>query len=219
MVPSAFVGLSSHEHYGTIMDMSIPYEATGRTNQKSRTKAALVDAARSLVASGRMPTVEEAAAHADISRTTAYRYFRNQRELLGAAYPTIDRVSLLGDDPPDDVGERLDIVLDAHLRTIVENEPAMRAALRLGLEPRTDDEEGPILRRGRAIGWFKDALEPLALPEGELQRLAVAIRAAAGIEPLVWLVDIAGLSRDEAVTTMKRTARAILRDALDRQRS
>ena len=49
------------------------------------------------------------------------------------------------------------------------------------------------LRTGRAIGWIEDALAPLRdeLPAPELRRLVLAIRATLGIEPLVWLCDIA----------------------------
>ena len=71
------------------MVMSMPYVATGRTRQKERTRKALVAAARGLVAEGKTPTVEEAASAADISRTTAYRYFPSQRMLLVAAHPRL----------------------------------------------------------------------------------------------------------------------------------
>jgi len=67
--------------------MSIPYEEGGRTAQKRRTRAALVAAARDMVAAGVTPTVDETASVASISRTTAYRYFPNLRALLVAAYP------------------------------------------------------------------------------------------------------------------------------------
>ena len=83
--------------------MSIPYEATGRTAQKARTRNALIDAARALINNGATPTVEDAAAEARISRTTAYRYFPNQRDLLVAAYPETNLPSLLDANPPDDV--------------------------------------------------------------------------------------------------------------------
>ena len=46
-----------------------------------------------------------------------------------------------------------------------------------------------------------------------VRRIAVAVRAAAGIESLVWLVDIAGMPRDEAVEQMVWSAVAILRRA------
>jgi len=46
--------------------------------------------------------VEQAADRGGISRTTAYRYFPNQRGLLSAVYPDIDASSLLEADAPTD---------------------------------------------------------------------------------------------------------------------
>lgn len=61
------------------MGMSIPYEQLGRRRQKARTHAALIQAARQLLGEGTTPTVEEAGGRAEIARTTAYRYFPNQK--------------------------------------------------------------------------------------------------------------------------------------------
>jgi AcrR family transcriptional regulator len=176
----------------------------------------LIDAARALISRGITPTVEEAAAEASISRTTAYRYFSNQRELLVAAHPQIDMSSLLPDDAPDDPAERLDIVLDGYLRMTVENEAALRTAFLLSLGADGDERHEPVLRRGRAIGWLEDALAPLRgrLSKREIGRVARAIRAAAGIEALIWLCDVAGLERTEAVKLMKWSAHALLRAAI-----
>lgn len=198
------------------MSGSEPYESKGRTAQKIRTRKALVDAARALIVSGVTPTVEEAADAASISRTTAYRYFPNQNDLLVAAYPEIEMRSLLGDHPPDTVEARLDAVVDEYLRKTIDNETVYRAALRLALDPQETHREKLILRQGRVITWLKDALEPLRgqLSEQAVDRLVYAIRAAAGIEPLVWLCDIAGLSRDEAKDIMMSSARVLLRSAL-----
>jgi AcrR family transcriptional regulator len=82
------------------MDMEVPYLRRGRTNQKVRTRDALVAAARRLLAKGVTPALEEAAAEASIGRTTAYRYFPNSRALLAASYQEIEMGSLLGADPP-----------------------------------------------------------------------------------------------------------------------
>ena len=197
------------------MGMSIPYESHGRTNQKLRTRSALVDAARTLISRGVNPTVEDAAMHAAISRTTAYRYFPNQRDLLIAAYPVIDRDSLLPPNASDDVEKRLDVVIDEFVRMTLDNEAALRTALRLSLEA-GPTEGAPILRRGRAIEWFKEALRPLQgkLPKRELDRLVYAIRSAVGIEALIWLCDVAGLEHKQAVDVMKWSARSLLRSAL-----
>jgi AcrR family transcriptional regulator len=192
-----------------MMAMSVPYEATGRKEQKARTREALVAATRALLAAGGDPTIEQAATEARISRTTAYRYFPNQRSLLLAAHPEIDQASLLPPDAPTGVEERLDLVMREFARITVGWEPQLRTQLRLSLEP---SAEQPVLRGGRAIRWIEDALAPLRQthPDVDVHRLAVAIRSATGIEALVWMTDIAGLSRDEAAAQMRWSARAML---------
>ena len=117
------------------MSMSISYLDTGRTGQKTRTRDALVAAARRVMDTGETPTVEQAAAVASISRATAYRYFPNQHALLVAAFPALTEDSLLGADPPADPADRLDIVVDAIARQCVAHEAALRAMLRASLEP------------------------------------------------------------------------------------
>ena len=141
-----------------------------------------------------------AAEAASISRTTAYRYFPNQRALLAAAHPETAAESLLPDDPPDDVAARLDLVVAAFTRMIVDTEAQQRTMLRLSLEAGAPERAQLPLRQGRAIKWIEEALSPLqpALSDSEVHRLAIAIRSATGIEALVWLTDIAGLTRDDA---------------------
>ena len=208
-----------------MMAMAIPYEATGRTQQKSRTRQALVDATGELLAEGLTPRVEDAAERAGISRTTAYRYFPSQRSLLLAAQPQIQPEKLLDDDAPTDPRARLDAFMAAFTRYNFQWEPQLRAALRLSLEPtggrRSSDRdlpevERPLLRRGLAIGWVEDALAPLrhSHPYIDRNQLAVAIRSATGIESLIWLRDIAGQSRKQAAETACRTAHALLDAAL-----
>ena len=113
--------------------MSISYERTGRTRQKQRTRAALLDAARELLARGRTPSVEEAAGAAGVSRATAYRYFPNQRALLVAAHPEIEETSLLCEDHPTDPEERRDRTLRQLIRLTLHTEPQLRTMLRLSL--------------------------------------------------------------------------------------
>jgi AcrR family transcriptional regulator len=194
--------------------MAISYEQTGRTRQKARTRAALIDAARRLLAGGRTATVEEAAEAAGVSRATAYRYFANQRGLLVAAHPEIEVTSLIGEDAPADPHERLDRTIAELIRLTVDTEPELRTMLRLSLEPGPTEEL--LLRQGRAIGWIEEALAPLQhrLPPSALRRLVLAVRSACGIEALVWLTDVAGLSRQQASELMRWSALALLRAAL-----
>ena len=196
------------------MSMSISYEAIGRTTQKARTRAALVDAARRLLAAGRTPSVEDAAEATGVSRATAYRYFPNRRALLVAAHPEVEATDLLGEDAPQDARERLDRTIAELIRLTVDTEPELRTMLRLSLEPGPGQEL--LLRQGRAIGWLEEALAPLQsrLAAPALRRLVLAIRAACGIEALVWLTDVARLSREEAATLMRWSAQGLLKAAL-----
>ncbi len=198
------------------MRMSIPYELSGRIDQKRRTREALIAAARGLVASGQTPTVEGVAEAASISRTTAYRYFPNQRALLVAAHPETGLASLLPDDAPADVASRLDLVVEAFTRSNVENEAQQRTMLRLSLEADPVQRSQLPLRQGRAIKWIEEALAPLRrdMSEDELHRLSLAIRSATGIEAFVWLIDVAGMSRHDATELMRWSANALLRSAV-----
>jgi AcrR family transcriptional regulator len=197
--------------------MSTTYELGGRSNQKARTRAALVAAARDLVAAGTTPTVEDAAEAANISRTTAYRYFPTKRALLLAAHPEISATSMLPENPPEGSPERLDAVVRNFSAMILDTEPQQRTMLRLSLEATTAEREALPLRQGRAIAWIAEALDGVRgdLSDEQFRQLVISIRATIGIEAIVWLVDVAGLSRDDAVALTRWSAQALLRRATE----
>jgi AcrR family transcriptional regulator len=196
--------------------MANPYELTGRARQKARTRAGMVAATRELLAEGITPTVEQAAERAAISRTTAYRYFPNRRALLLASHPALEAPSLLERDSPPTAAARLDLVSEQIARQTIEHEPELRAMLRLSLDTPRPHPDALPLRQGRAIAWIDDALAPLRgrISKGDLRLLVLAIRATLGIEALVWLTDIGGLSREQAGDLMRASARTLLRAAL-----
>ncbi|MEY2415066.1 MAG: hypothetical protein QOH53_400 [Ilumatobacteraceae bacterium] len=196
--------------------MSTSYEIGGRSAQKARTRAALVAAARDLVAAGTTPTVEDAAEAASISRTTAYRYFPTKRALLLAAHPEIAAKSMLPDDPPSGAADRLDAVVHNFSAMIVDTEPQQRTMLRLSLEATAAERAALPLRQGRAIAWIAEALDGIRsdFTEQQFRQLVLSIRATIGIEALVWLVDVAGLSRDDAVALTRWSAQALLARAV-----
>lgn len=199
-----------------MMGMAVPYELTGRVSQKTRTREALIQAARRLLATGVSPTMEAAADEASVSRTTAYRYFPNLRALLVATYPHIETRSLLGPEPPEDPVARLEAVADDQGLRILTYEAEMRAVLRLSLESDPDGVAELPMHRGLRIGWIEDALAPLLglIPDEDLHRLVYGIGATLGIEAFVWLTDIARVPREEAVAIMRANASGILRAAL-----
>jgi AcrR family transcriptional regulator len=192
------------------------YELSGRTAQKQRTRGALLASARGLLREGTTPTVERAAQAASISRATAFRYFPNQRELLVALVPEVDSPAFIRQWASSDPGARLDAVAEALTSQLMVREPELRAALQLSMDGDAGSADAVALR-GRRIAWIADALAPLAerLPQDELDRVVHAIGATLGIEAFVWLIDVAGLSQQQAVATMRWSARALLRVALE----
>ena len=172
--------------------MSRDYVEAGRTQQKRRTRDQLLAAAWMLMEGGDTPRVEEAAEAAGISRTTAYRYFASQAELLAAAFPETARASMLPDPAPAEPLDRVAAVAAAVVDRIAETEHLQRTMLRLSLGDAPHDLP---LRQGRVIPWFEEALEPLRerLGDDAVHQLAVALRSVCGIETRVWLSDMAGL--------------------------
>jgi len=75
-----------------------------------------------------------------------------------AAHPETAAQSLLPADSPPDPKERLDAVIDAFTKIIVETEAQQRTMLRLSLEADDRERAGLPLRQGRAIGWIEEAL-------------------------------------------------------------
>ncbi|TWP45748.1 TetR/AcrR family transcriptional regulator [Lentzea tibetensis] len=189
--------------------VSSGYAESGRTRQKQRTRDQLLEAARRLIEGGDTPRVEEAAEAAGISRTTAYRYFASQAELLAAAFPETAMRSLLPAPAPEGVPERVAAVASAFVDKVEQTEHQQRAMLRLSLG---DVPHELPLRQGRAIGWFSEALEPLRAELGDagLHRLAVALRSVCGIETRAWLSDVAGLDADAVRATQLWMVDALL---------
>jgi hypothetical protein len=66
------------------------------------------------------------------------------------------------------------------------------------------------------VRWYEEALAPLAgtHPGIDVHRLAVRLRAAAGIEAYVWLTGVGGLGAEEAFAAMKSNALDILHAAV-----
>jgi hypothetical protein len=121
---------------------------------------------------------------------------------------------MLGDDAPTEVAERFAMVLVEIERQIVENEVTLRTMLRLSLE-HPNEREGLLLRQGRRRVWIEDALSPLqsTLKPASFRRLVLAITSATGIESFVWLTDVGGLDRHEALAVMRYSGTTLLASA------
>ncbi|GAC1647012.1 MAG: TetR/AcrR family transcriptional regulator [Gemmatimonadaceae bacterium] len=185
----------------------------------------MLDTAGRLIAAGRTPSIADVADAADISRRTAYRYFPTQDQLLvesalEALRPMIvDAVE--GDDQamPGDVEARLDRTVQAIQRSAVANEPLLRTMI--GLTIKAAPPVAPTVRsrqrRGtRRLDWIDLALAPVRAQLGRrrYERLVAAMAVCVGIESLIVLRDICGLSEIEAEGVTRWAARTLLRASL-----
>ena len=173
--------------------------SSGRVNQKRRTREAVLDAARTLLDEGRVPSVGEAADAALVGRTTAYRYFPTQESLILEA--SMDSVVEALDGPAaedpdtDDPAERVDRVLRTMHGRIAEHEAAFRAIIRLSLEKQARLEPGGTgevrLLEGRRLAWMQDAVQPAGddLPPDVHADLVAALAMLAGTEAFIALKD------------------------------
>jgi AcrR family transcriptional regulator len=203
------------------------WEEEGRINQKRRTRAAIVEAAKQLLREGQTPSVAEAADVAHVSRATAYRYFPTQEYLLIEA--TLDSARtdinhlLERSSPSDDPAVRLDMLVQALQQVTLEQEAAFRTLLQLSLEAYAhsrQQREAPEgrLRGGGRIGWLEDALAPLRQyfdkDPATFRRVVAALSLCMGIEALIVLRDVCGLEAAEAVEVSRWAAQRLLQDGL-----
>jgi AcrR family transcriptional regulator len=190
-----------------------------RTNQKQRTRQALVDAAKALAANGRPLTIADVAEAAQVSVATAYRYFSSPNDLvLEAATPRVPQIMA---DLPDDPADRIDEVVRRLAEIQFGDEALWRAILRADLErwgqQAVLDPEARVPTRGsNRLDIVQEALAPLAekLPPQLHRRLIMATMLVCGMEALVAARDACGLERDEAIKVMRWAAQALLQVAL-----
>lgn len=202
----------------------------GRTNQKRRTRRALIDAAVELTRRGATPTVAEAAEHAGISRATAYRYFPTQEALtietaIEVVMPSMDRLFAQREDLAADLEGTAVHRVETVERTLVDiffkAEAQVRTLIRSSMDLWLASRKGrnvTLRRQGRRMPMVDAALAPL---EGRLdrtahERLRAALAMVLGMESIVSLVDVVGLKDPDAVSDVRRwTVRALLQAALE----
>jgi AcrR family transcriptional regulator len=190
-----------------------------RTNQKQRTRQALVDAAKTLAANGRPLTIADVAEAAQVSVATAYRYFSNPNDLvLEAATPRVPQIMA---DLPDDPADRIDEVVRRLAEIQFGDEALWRAILHADLERWVHeaalDPEARVPARGtNRLDMVQEALAPLAekLPPELYRMLIMATMLVCGMEALVAARDACGLEADEATEVMRWAAQALLQGAL-----
>ncbi|MCW7941408.1 TetR family transcriptional regulator [Streptomyces hygroscopicus] len=191
---------------------------TGRSNQKRRTRTALVEAARELIASGGEVTMPAIARAALVSEATAYRYFPDLPSLIsealaGAWPPPAEALAPVADST--DPAERIAFACEFLLRGVLLRQGAVRAVIAATITR----PDAAAARPGVRFGLIDHALAPLegtlgvTDPEAfsQLKRdLAVVVSA----EALFTLTDLCGLAPDAAVASAVRTAATLTEAAV-----
>jgi AcrR family transcriptional regulator len=185
--------------------------------QTRRTRRLLLTTAAALIAAGGTPSVSEVADQADVSRRTAYRYFPTQEQLLVEAAleglrPVME--SALAGAPFGDIEARVDALARNMQRLAVDHEALLRTMVRLTVSRPPNKHDAP--RGGRRLEWIDDALQSLRpqLGRGGYARLKSAMAVCLGIEALIVLRDLCGLSAAQAEEISRWTARALLKQSL-----
>jgi AcrR family transcriptional regulator len=187
-------------------------------HQKLRTRAALLSAARELVAQGQTPTVTDVAEAATIARATAYRYFPTQEALLAEVpldedAPTVE--SLFGAGAPEDPEDRAALVQNALYDLARDHEAEFRVFLRGSITRALEGDGSDPMRGARRATLIEKALSPLSdeLSRDEMARLENALAMLVGVESMIVLRDVLGLDHDEARRTGEWAVREMVRAA------
>jgi len=199
---------------------------TSRIKQKERTRKALLEAARQLLAEGRAPTVAASADRALISEATAYRYYTSARSLLQDAlavnWPDLEKVlSDLRSLPT--VGERAQFAAEAMARTVLANESQVRAIIALSYTSGKSDEihSAGELRPAYRVALIETVLELLPRRSGKKRRLELqlALSVTISAEAVLSLKDLGGYSDLEIISGLGRSAYHLAIAELDRPKS
>lgn len=173
-----------------------------------------------MTAQGRGFSVAEAAERAGVSRATAYRHFPSREFLVvEMALPVQELRAALA------LAGRLDPTrrIAAMVRTIAtwtyDHQLTLREMLRVSLAP--DDENHGYRRPSTRLELIAHELEPMRslLSAADYRRLSMALALLIGIEPIIVLQDLGGLSREEAIETLVWTATRISESAIRSQSS
>ncbi len=163
-----------------------------RTNQKARTRATLLEAARRLMADDQAVTLARVAKEANTSRATVYRYFSDPGVLAADAMLDIE-VMATSDllEGINDVRSRVHAVARYYLEFSRQHETLFRQFLAKSLTA-SGKRDGVKMRGARRLAAFEEALEPVRkqLRPDDLLDLSMRLSMTTGMEQFVILEDI-----------------------------
>jgi len=189
-------------------------EGLGRTNQKARTKRAIIEACVELIGRRQPITMPDVAKAAMVSEATAYRYFPELATLLAKAlsedWPT-PAEALAPMAASNDPVERVAFATRFLLHGVVERQAVIRSMISGTItRPEVASRARPGVRFGLieyALAPFFDSLE-LANP-GRSDQLRHDLAVVMSADTLFCLTDLCGLSSNDAIDSAESTARTL----------
>jgi AcrR family transcriptional regulator len=183
----------------------------GRVNQKTRTRAAIVQAATQLSRTGREVTMPEIARAALVSEATAYRYFPDLasllREAIAGQLPTAAEALAPVADSADPVA-RVAAVTEFLLRHVLARQGVVRALIAATITHPAEPTVRPLLR----TGLIDHALAPLGDTDpGALAQLKRDLAIVVSAEALFVLTDLYQVDPEDAIASIVSTASALTR--------
>lgn len=192
-----------------------------RENQRRRTRKDLLQAAVRLMRSGKVPSMDEVADEASISRATAYRYFPNIEALLteaplDAAVP--DPEELFARERSTDPVARVEQANAALDKMIYQNQAQLRIMLANTLTGALRGKNADAIprRQNRRIPLIEAALAPARedLDRATYETLCSALSLVLGTESMIVFSDVIPMSERRARSVKRWTIRALVNAAL-----
>lgn len=200
--------------------MKVPIQASDSEDDTAplkgaaaRTRALMVSTASELMRQGLSPSVSDVAEAARVSRSTAYRYFPTQADMLRAVVAEALGPILEWDDPSTRGETRLSSLYGKTFQRLAEHEATFRAAIRQSLEPDVEVPGDKTLGRGHRRALLARAVSGTGLSLEQTTRLVPALSLTFGIEALIVLKDICGLDDHQAEEVAVWSAQALLQAA------
>ncbi len=161
-----------------------------------------------------MPDV---ARRALVSEATAYRYFPDSGSLLREVLADVwdsPELTMAPVADSDDPVERIGFATEALLREVLDRQAAVRAMIATSITK--PDLTG--LRPARRLGLIEVALRPVTgLEPAKLEQLKLSLAVVVSAEALFTLIDLCGLTPEDAITSAAFTARTLTSAALGQE--
>ena len=198
-------------NYETSVSFRI-FQLAPRTNQKKRTREALLSAARELMSEGKEVTLARVAERANIGRATVYRYFSDPGVLALDAtldFEVTSTAELL--DGLSDVRERVHAVARYYLEFSRTHEAYFRQFLAESLKAAI--ESGNVKMRGaRRVAAFAEALQSVRplMKDQDFTALTHRLSMTSGMEQFIILEDILRVDQQSGLALQAGLVDAVL---------